>query len=132
MPSLPGLFPFARDVVDVPVRSEMSESFLQYSLSVITSRAIPDVRDGLKPVQRRILYGMRDMGLRPDRPRVEEREGRRRGHGQLPPAWRHGDLRDARAHGAELLPATSPSSIRRATSARSTIHRRRTATPNAG
>ena len=46
----------------------MSESFLAYSLSVITSRAIPDVRDGLKPVQRRILYSMQQMGLRPDRP----------------------------------------------------------------
>ncbi len=59
---------FAREVIDVPVSKEMSESFLAYSLSVITSRAIPDVRDGLKPVQRRILYAMSDMGLRPDRP----------------------------------------------------------------
>ncbi|MCL4141496.1 UNVERIFIED_CONTAM: hypothetical protein GTU68_000444 [Idotea baltica] len=46
----------------------MSESFLAYSLSVITSRAIPDVRDGLKPVQRRIMYSMREMRLMPDRP----------------------------------------------------------------
>ena len=60
--------PFARDVVDVPVGDEMSESFLAYSLSVITARAIPDVRDGLKPVQRRILYSMLQMGLRPDQP----------------------------------------------------------------
>ncbi|MEZ5321137.1 MAG: DNA topoisomerase (ATP-hydrolyzing) [Microthrixaceae bacterium] len=59
---------FAREVVDVPVSTEMSESFMAYSLSVITSRAIPDVRDGLKPVQRRILYSMSGMGLRPDRP----------------------------------------------------------------
>jgi DNA gyrase subunit A len=58
----------AREIIDVPVTSEMSESFLAYSLSVITSRAIPDVRDGLKPVQRRILYSMSQMGLRPDRP----------------------------------------------------------------
>ena len=71
MPEQSTLFPFARDVVDIGVEDEMSESFLQYSLSVITSRAIPDVRDGLKPVQRRILYAMRDMGLRPDRPRVK-------------------------------------------------------------
>ncbi len=70
MPQQPTLFRL-RDVVDVAVEAEMSESFLQYSLSVITRRAIPDVRDGLKPVQRRILYGMRDMGLRPDRPRVK-------------------------------------------------------------
>ena len=46
----------------------MSESFLEYAYSVITSRAIPDARDGLKPVQRRILHAMADMGLRPDRP----------------------------------------------------------------
>ena len=59
---------FAREVVPVPVDEEMSESFLAYSLSVITSRAIPDARDGLKPVQRRILYSMLNMGIRPDGP----------------------------------------------------------------
>ncbi len=62
------LLPFAREVLDVPVASELSESFMAYSLSVITSRAIPDVKDGLKPVQRRILYSMREMRLFPDRP----------------------------------------------------------------
>jgi DNA gyrase subunit A len=60
--------PFAREVIEVPVDDELSESFLAYSLSVITSRAIPDVKDGLKPVQRRILYSMQRRGLRPDRP----------------------------------------------------------------
>jgi len=59
---------FAREVIDVPVAEEMSESFLAYSLSVITSRAIPDVRDGLKPVQRRILWSMLQMGVRPETP----------------------------------------------------------------
>jgi len=59
---------FAREVVQVPVATEMSESFLAYSLSVITSRAIPDVRDGLKPVQRRILWSMLQMGVRPTTP----------------------------------------------------------------
>ena len=59
---------FAREIVDVPVDEELKESFLAYSLSVITSRAIPDVRDGLKPVQRRILYAMLQMGIRPDTP----------------------------------------------------------------
>ncbi|MBK5223546.1 MAG: hypothetical protein JJE52_11885, partial [Acidimicrobiia bacterium] len=44
------LVPFAREVLDVPVADEMSESFLAYSMSVITARALPDVRDGLKPV----------------------------------------------------------------------------------
>ncbi len=62
------LLPFAREVVDVPVEEELGQSFLAYSLSVITARAIPDVRDGLKPVQRRILYSMREMRLYPDRP----------------------------------------------------------------
>jgi DNA gyrase subunit A len=61
------LLPFAREVLDVPVSEELGDSFLAYSLSVITSRAIPDVRDGLKPVQRRILYSMREMRLFPDR-----------------------------------------------------------------
>jgi DNA gyrase subunit A len=59
---------YAREIVDVPVAEEMSESFLAYSLSVITSRAIPDVRDGLKPVQRRILWSMLQLGIRPDTP----------------------------------------------------------------
>ena len=60
--------PFAGEILDTPITDEVSESFLAYSLSVITSRAIPDVRDGLKPVQRRILYSMLRMGLRPDSP----------------------------------------------------------------
>ena len=70
MPSQGGLFEqnFAREIIDTPVTTEMSESFLAYSLSVITARAIPDVRDGLKPVQRRILFSMSSNGLRPDRP----------------------------------------------------------------
>ncbi len=59
---------YAREIIEVPVAQELGESFMAYSLSVITSRAIPDVRDGLKPVQRRILHAMADMGMRPDRP----------------------------------------------------------------
>lgn len=68
MADQPGLFSnnFAAEVIDIPVADEMSESFLAYSLSVITARAIPDVRDGLKPVQRRILYSMLQQGIRPD------------------------------------------------------------------
>ena len=49
----------------VNVEDEMRESYLSYAMSVIASRALPDVRDGLKPVQRRILYAMRDMGMEP-------------------------------------------------------------------
>src|SRR5580658_4277369 len=52
----------------IEINLEMERSFLEYSMSVIVSRALPDVRDGLKPVHRRILYSMFDRGLRPDRP----------------------------------------------------------------
>ena len=52
----------------IEIEDEMERSFLDYSMSVIVSRALPDVRDGLKPVHRRILWGMYDVGARPDRP----------------------------------------------------------------
>ena len=55
------------NVEPIAIQDEMERSFLDYAMSVITSRALPDARDGLKPVQRRILYGMYDAGLRPDR-----------------------------------------------------------------
>lgn len=58
----------ARSIIDVSVQDEMRDSFMPYALSVTTSRAIPDVRDGLKPVQRRILYVMNELGLRPGTP----------------------------------------------------------------
>ena len=58
-------------IVDIDVSSEMSDSFLEYAYSVIYSRALPDARDGLKPVHRRILHQMSDMGLRPDRGHVK-------------------------------------------------------------
>ena len=54
-------------VEPIEIQEEMERSFLDYAMSVITSRALPDARDGLKPVQRRILYGMYDQGMRPDR-----------------------------------------------------------------
>ena len=62
---------FAERIVDIDVEEEMRSAFLEYSYSVIYSRALPDARDGLKPVQRRILYGMSELGLRPDRPHVK-------------------------------------------------------------
>src|SRR6202451_1477182 len=55
----------------IEINLEMERSFLEYSMSVIVSRALPDVRDGLKPVHRRILYSMFDQSLRPDRPHVK-------------------------------------------------------------
>lgn len=58
-------------IVDIDVSTEMESSFLEYAYSVIYSRALPDARDGLKPVQRRILYTMDDMGIRADRPHVK-------------------------------------------------------------
>ncbi len=55
-------------VEPIELQEEMERSFLDYAMSVIVARALPDARDGLKPVHRRILYGMFDQGLRPDRP----------------------------------------------------------------
>jgi DNA gyrase/topoisomerase IV subunit A len=65
----PGEFP--GKIVDIDVSSEMSDSFLEYAYSVIYSRALPDARDGLKPVHRRILHQMSEMGLRPDKGHVK-------------------------------------------------------------
>ena len=55
-------------IVETPLNEEMSKSFLEYAYSVIYARALPDARDGLKPVQRRIVYQMGKMNLTPDRP----------------------------------------------------------------
>ncbi len=77
-------------VEPVDIDREMQSAYLDYSMSVITSRALPDVRDGLKPVQRRILYTMYDNGLRPDRPykksaaTVGDCMGKYHPHGDLP------------------------------------------------
>jgi DNA gyrase subunit A len=62
---------FIERIIDIDVASEMQTSFLEYAYSVIYSRALPDARDGLKPVQRRILYSMDEMGIRPDRSHVK-------------------------------------------------------------
>jgi len=62
---------FEENIVDIDVTDEMRGSYLEYAYSVIYQRALPDARDGLKPVQRRILYQMSEMGLRPDRAHVK-------------------------------------------------------------
>ena len=62
---------FEENIVDIDVAEEMRGSYLEYAYSVIYQRALPDARDGLKPVQRRILYQMNEMGLRPDRSHVK-------------------------------------------------------------
>ncbi|QEW03184.1 DNA gyrase/topoisomerase IV subunit A [Microbacterium lushaniae] len=77
-------------IEDVDLSTEMQGSFLEYAYSVIYSRALPDARDGLKPVQRRILYQMAEMGLRPDRGHVKsarvvgEVMGKLHPHGDAP------------------------------------------------
>ncbi|MEK9137285.1 MAG: DNA gyrase subunit A, partial [Bacteroidota bacterium] len=55
-------------IVPVDIEDEMRGSYIDYSMSVIVARALPDVRDGLKPVHRRVLYGMQDLGLASNRP----------------------------------------------------------------
>lgn len=79
---------FEERIIDVDVSSELETSFLEYAYSVIYSRALPDARDGLKPVQRRILYTMHDMGLRPGKPHVKCARVVGQVMGQLHP---HGD-----------------------------------------
>jgi DNA gyrase subunit A len=77
-------------IIGQPIGEEMRTSYLDYAMSVIVSRALPDVRDGLKPVQRRILYGASEMGLSPDRPYrkcariVGDVMGRYHPHGNVP------------------------------------------------
>ena len=75
-------------IEDVDVADEMQGSFLEYAYSVIYSRALPDARDGLKPVQRRILYQMTEMGLRPERGHVKSARVTGEVMGKLHP---HGD-----------------------------------------
>ncbi|TMI90208.1 MAG: DNA gyrase subunit A [Bacillati bacterium ANGP1] len=78
------------NIIQQPIEKEMRTSYLDYAMSVIVSRALPDVRDGLKPVQRRILYGASEMGLAPDRPYrkcarvVGDVMGRYHPHGDVP------------------------------------------------
>ncbi len=77
-------------IVSRRIEEEMKTSYLDYAMSVIVSRALPDVRDGLKPVQRRILYGMSELGVRPDAPYrkcariVGDVLGKLHPHGEVP------------------------------------------------
>ncbi|HEU0256398.1 MAG TPA: DNA topoisomerase IV subunit A, partial [Microbacteriaceae bacterium] len=80
--------PTPERIEDVDVVSEMQDSYLEYAYSVIYSRALPDARDGLKPVQRRILFQMSQMGLRPDRGHVKSARVTGEVMGKLHP---HGD-----------------------------------------
>ena len=75
-PAAPG-----SDIRPVSISDEMRQSYLAYAMSVIVSRALPDVRDGLKPVHRRILFSMNENNHTPDRPYVEIGPHRRRRDG---------------------------------------------------
>ena len=86
----------------IELEDEMRSSFIDYAMSVITDRALPDVRDGLKPSQRRILVAMNDLGLGAEQAAPQVRQDRRRHVRQLPPPRRGRHLPDARAHGAGL------------------------------
>jgi DNA gyrase subunit A len=70
-PPAPADESYVERIVDIDVEEEMRGAFLEYAYSVIYSRALPDARDGLKPVQRRILFSMSEMGLRPERGHVK-------------------------------------------------------------
>src|SRR5918992_6382481 len=75
-------------IIDEPLAEALSRRYLAYALSVITDRALPDVRDGLKPVQRRVLYAMREMRLKPDAAARQCAKGVGEGMGGYHP---HGD-----------------------------------------
>ena len=101
----------------------MRSSFLDYAMSVIVSRALPDVRDGLKPVHRRVLYSMWTNGNRPGRPYVKSREHRRLRDGQPSPARRLRRSTTRSSAWRSRSRCATRSSTARATSARSTTTR---------
>ena len=68
VPSNDDTTPLRLGVEPIEIQQEMEQSFLEYAMSVITARALPDARDGLKPVHRRILWSMFSTGMRPERP----------------------------------------------------------------
>ena len=95
----------AAPILPIALKDALSERYLAYALSTITARSLPDVRDGLKPVQRRILYAMLAAAARPGRRLQEMRPRRRRRDRQVPPARRRRGLRRAGAPGPGLRPA---------------------------
>ena len=116
-------------ITQINVEDEMRESYLSYAMSVIASRALPDVRDGLKPVQRRILYAMREMGLDPSK---QHRKCAGIIGEVLKSYHPHGDssVYDALVRLAQDFTLRYPLSTATATSDRSTpIRRRLTGTP---
>ena len=128
-----GRRPTATRIEPVDLQFEMQRSYMDYAMSVIVCRALPDVRDGLKPVHRRVIYAMYDGGYRPDRGVQQVRSHRRRRDGQLPPARRLGDLRHLGSAGAAVVACATHWLTGRETSGRrATIRRPPCATPSAG
>jgi len=119
-----------KEVFPVNLEDEMRQSYLDYAMSVIVGRALPDVRDGLKPVHRRVLHAMRELGNEFNRPYKKSARVVGDVIGKYHP---HGDgrgLRHHRADGAAVLDALLARRWARATSARSTaMHRRPCVTP---
>ena len=112
------------------IADELKDSYLTYAMSVIISRALPDVRDGLKPSQRRILVAMNDLQPRPQRRPGQVRQDLRRHQRQLPPARRGQRLPDPGPHGPGVEPALRPHRQagqlrlhRRAAASRDALHR---------
>ena len=90
--------------IPINIEDEMKRSYLDYSMSVIIGRALPDVRDGLKPVHRRILFGMHEMGLHYNRPTRKCAKDRRRSAGsKYHPHGAHPGLRCVGAHGVQAV-----------------------------
>ena len=101
------LIPPDRDVEEIALREALEERYLAYALSTIMHRALPDARDGLKPVHRRILYGMRLLRLDPGSTFKKSAKIVGDVMGTFPSAWQRGDLRRARAARAGFLVALS-------------------------
>ena len=80
---------FAKETLPVSLEAEMRHSYLDYAMSVIVGRALPDVRDGLKPVHRRVLFAMHEANIVWNRPYVKCARVVGDVHGQVPPARRH-------------------------------------------
>jgi len=80
-PSTAGAEQNTGKVIPIPIVNEMRNDYLVYAMSTIVDRALPDVRDGLKPVHRSLLYAMDELGLRPTGGHQEKRPYHRRRHG---------------------------------------------------
>ena len=75
-------------IIKINIEEEMKSSYIDYSMSVIVSRALPDVRDGLKPVHRRVLYGMSELGVTSGKPFKKVSQNSWRSIGKISSSWR--------------------------------------------